>query len=123
MFSLQSVFQQRCALCWVEPVVPKPAVKLVTKKAALSNVVPVQTVTCPDAAVKLDATGCTVLSKPMSAPEYCVCDAADGADISGTKTASEYSADHPSESLGVAGGSLLCSGCDLTTPPLFMLHL
>ena len=83
----------------------------------------VQTVTCPAATVKSDATGCTMSSKPMAAPEYCVCDAAEDADMSGAKTASEYSADHPAESLGVAGCSLLCSGSDLTAPLLIMLHL
>ena len=42
----------------VEPVVPKPAVKLMTRKAALSNVVPVQDVTCPAQVAELHASGC-----------------------------------------------------------------
>ena len=46
-----------------ELVLPKPAVKLATKKTALSNVVPVYPVTCLAAAVKLDTTGYTVPSK------------------------------------------------------------
>ena len=88
----------------------------------MSNVVPVRTVTYPAAAIKLDTTGFTVPREPMSAPECCACDAADGANVSGAKTVSEYSAEHPAESLGVAGSSLLCSGSDLTAPPLIMLH-
>ena len=52
-----------------------------------------------------------------------VCEGADGADVSGAKTMNEYSADQPAETLGVAGSSLLCSGSDLTAPPLIMLHL
>ena len=85
--------------------------------------VPVQTVTWLAAAVKLDAIGCTLPSQPMFAPQCCVCDAADGANVSGGKTVSQYSADHPAESFGIAGSSLLCSGFDLTAPPLIMLHL
>ena len=107
----------------IEPVVPKPVVKLVTNKVALSNVVPVRNVTCLDGAAKSDATGCNVRSKPMAAPECHVCDVAEGANVSGTKMATEHSADHPAESLGIAGSSLLCSGSDLTAPPLIMLHL
>ena len=102
---------------------PKPAVTLATKKAALSNVVPVQTVTCPADVVKSDATGCNVRSKPVAALECRVCEGADHADVSGTKSATEYSADQPAETLGIAGSSLLCSGSDLTAPPLIMLHL
>ena len=68
----------------VELMLPKPAVKLATKQAALSNVVPVKSVTCPAVAVKSDAIGCTVPSKPMSAPQCHECDAADGANMSGT---------------------------------------
>ena len=107
----------------VEPVVPKPAVKLATKKAALSNVVPVQDVTCPAEVSKSDAVGCNVRSEPEAAPECRVCECSEGADVSGAKSASEYSADQPAETLGVAGSSLLCSGSDLTAPPLIMLHL
>ena len=107
----------------VEPVVPKPAVKLATKKAALSNVVPVQDVTCPAEVSESDAIGCNVRSKPVAAPECHVCDVAEGANISGAKMVTEYSVDHPAESLGIAGSSLLCSGSDLTAPPLIMLHL
>ena len=107
----------------VEPVVPKPAVKLATKKAALSNVVPVQDVTCPAEISESDAIGCNVRSKPVAAPECHVCEGADRADVSGTKTTTECSADQPAETLGVAGSSLLCSGSDLTAPPLIMLHL
>ena len=50
-------------------------------------------------------------------------DGADGADVSGAKTATEYSADQPAETLGVAGSSLLCSGSCLIAPPLIMLRL
>ena len=107
----------------VEPVVPKPAVKLATKKAALSNVVPVQVVTCPAGVSESDAIGCNVRSEPVAAPECRVCESADHADVAGAKTATEYSADQPAETLGVAGSSLLCSGSDLTAPPLIMLHL
>ena len=108
----------------VKPVVPKPAVKLVTKTAALSNVVPIHDVTCPANVVESDATGCNVHSKPMAALEcHHMCEVAESADVAGTKTATEYSADHPAETLGVAGSSLLCSGSDLTEPPLVMLHL
>ena len=85
--------------------------------------VPVQNVTCPADVVESDATGCTVRSKPMAAPKYHVCDIAEGADMSGAKSASTYSADHPAESLGIAGSSLLCSGSDLTALPLIVLHL
>ena len=46
----------------VEPVVPKPAVKLATKKAALSNVVPVQDLTCLAEVAESDAIGCNVRS-------------------------------------------------------------
>ena len=52
-----------------------------------------------------------------------VCEGTDGADVSGAKTMTEYSADQPAETLGIAGSSLLCSGSDLTAPPLIMLHL
>ena len=52
----------------VEPVVPKPAVKLATKKAVLSNVVPVQGVTCPAEVSESDVIGCNVRSKPVAAP-------------------------------------------------------
>ena len=107
----------------IEPVVPKLAVKLATKKAALSNVVPIQNVTYPADIVELDATGCNVHSEPVAAPEHHVCDAAEGANVSGSKTVTEYSADHPAESLGIAGSSLLCSGSDLTASPPIMLHL
>ena len=85
--------------------------------------VPVQSVTCPASAVKSDAIGCTVPSKPISALECHMCDAADDADMSGAKMAGEYSADQPAESLGIAGSSFLCSGSKLTAPPLIMLHL
>ena len=44
----------------VEPAVPKLAVKLATKKAALSNVVPVQDVTYPAEVAGLDVIGCNV---------------------------------------------------------------
>ena len=54
----------------VEPVAPKPAVKLATKKAALSNVVPVQEATCPAEVAASDVIGCNVRSKPVAAPEY-----------------------------------------------------
>ena len=107
----------------VEPVVPKLAVKLATKKAALSNVVPVQAVTCLAEVSASDAIACNVHSKPVAALECHVCVGADRVDVSGTKTATEYSADQPAETLGVAGSSLLCSGSDLTAPPLIMLHL
>lgn len=107
----------------VEPVVPEPAVRLATKKAALSNVVPVQDVTCPAEVSKSDAVGCNVRSEPEAAPECRVCECSEGADVSGAKSASEYSAEQPAETLGVAGSSLLCSGSDLTAPPLIMLHL
>ena len=53
----------------LEPVVSKPAVKLATKKAVLSNVVPVQDVTCPAEVAELDAIGCNVHSKPVAALE------------------------------------------------------
>ena len=107
----------------VEPVVTKPAVKLATKKAVLSNVVPVQNVTCPGDVVESDTTGCNMRSKPVAAPECCVHDVTEGANVSGTKMATESSADHPAGSLGVASSSLLCSWSDLTTIPLIMLHL
>ena len=107
----------------VELVVPKPAVKLVTKNATLSNVVPVKNVTCPADIVELDATDCNVRSEPVAAPEYHVFDVAEGGNMSGAKMVTEYSADHPAESLGIAGSSLLCSGSDLTAPPLIILHL
>ena len=107
----------------VELVVPNLAVKLATQKAALSNVVPVQNVTCPAGVVESDATGCNVRSKPMAAPECHVCDVAEGANMSCTEMATECSADHPAGSLGVASSSLLCSWSDLTTIPLIMLHL
>ena len=84
----------------LEPVLPKPAVKMAAKQVVLSNVVLIQSVTCSAAAVKLDATGCTVSSKPMSALECCVCDAADGANMFCTKAASEYLAGYPAETLG-----------------------
>ena len=67
----------------------------------------VQNETCPDDVVKLDATGCNVCSKPMAAPEYCMYDIAEGANMSGAKMVTEYSANHPSESLGIAGSSIL----------------
>ena len=57
----------------VEPIMPKPAVKLATKKTALSNVVPVQDVTCPADVVELETIGCNVRSKPVAASECCVC--------------------------------------------------
>ena len=104
----------------VELVVPKPAVKLAPKKAALSNVVPVQDVTCPAEVAESDAIGCNVHSKPVAAPECRVCEGADGANVSGAKTAIEYSADQPAETLGMAGS---CSRSDLTAPPLIMLQL
>ena len=85
--------------------------------------VPVQDVTCPAEVAESDAIGCNVRSKPMAAPECRVCEGADDADMSGTKTATEYSADQPAETLGIAGSSLLYSGSDLTAPPLIMLHL
>ena len=62
-------------------------------------------------------------SKLISTPECRVCDAADGANVSGAKTASEYSVDHPAEYLGKIGGSLLCSGSNVTAPPLIMFNL
>ena len=67
----------------VEPVVPKPAVKLATKKAALSNVVLVQDVTCPAEVAESDAIGCNVHSKPVAAPECCVCEVADSVESEG----------------------------------------
>ena len=85
--------------------------------------VPVQDVTCPAEVSESDAVGCNVRSEFVAAPECCVCKGADSADVSGTKTVTEYSADQPAETLGVAGSSLLCSGSDLTAPPLIMLHL
>ena len=85
--------------------------------------VPVQGVTCPAEVSELDAIGCNVRSGPVAALECRVCGGADGADVSGTKTATEYSADQPAETPGIAGSSLLCSGSDLTAPPLIMLHL
>ena len=94
---------------------------MVIKKAALSNMVPVHPLTCPVNAAELDAIGCTVSRKPTSALECCVYDAADGANVSGAKTASEYLADQQAESLGAAGISLLYSGSNLTAPPLIML--
>ena len=94
-----------------------------TKKAVLSNVVPVQNVTCPADVVELDATGYNVLSKSVAAPKCCVCDMAEGANVFGAKMATDYSAAHPAEFLGVAGSFLLCSGSDLNAPPLIMLHL
>ena len=84
--------------------------------------VPVQDLTCPAEVSESDAIGCNVRSKPVAAPECCVCEGDDGADMSGTKTTIEYSAEQSAETLGVAG-SLLCSGSDLTAPPLIMLHL
>ena len=89
----------------------------------MSNVVPVQGVTCPAEVSESDAIGCNVRSEPVAAPECRECEGADHADVSGTKTAIEYSADQPAETLGIAGSFLLCSGCDLTAPPLIMLHL
>ena len=79
--------------------------------------VPVQGVSCPAVVSELDAIGCNVRSRPVAAPECCVCEVADRADVSGAKTATEYSADQPAETLGVAGSSLFCSGSDLTAPP------
>ena len=107
----------------VKLVLPKLTVKLATKQAALSNVVTAQSVSCQADAVEPGAVGCTVPSKAASAVECYVCDAADGADVSGAKTVSEYSANQPAESLGIAGSSLLCSWYDLTAPALIMLHL
>ena len=83
----------------------------------------VQDVTCPAEVSESDAIGCNVRSGPVAAPECRVCEGADCADVSGTKSATEYSAEYPAETLGVAGSSLLCSGSDLTAPPLIMLHL
>ena len=85
--------------------------------------VPVQGVTCLAEVSESDAIGCNVLSGPVAALECCVCGGADSADVSGAKTVTEYSADQPAETLGIAGSSLLCSGSDLTAPPLIMLHL
>ena len=85
--------------------------------------VSVQDVTCPADVSKSDAVGCNVHSEPVAAPECRVCEGADRADVSGAKSTTEYSADQPAETLGVAGSSLLCSGSDLTAPPLIMLHL
>ena len=85
--------------------------------------VPVQGVTCPAEVSESDAIGCNVRGEPLAAPECRVYEGADRADVSGTKTTTEYSADQPAETLGVAGSSLLCSGSDLTAPPLIMLHL
>ena len=84
---------------------------------------PVQGVTCPADVSESDAIGFNMCSRPVAAPECHVCGGADGADVSGTKTVTEYSADQPAETLGIAGSSLLCSGSDLTAPPLIMLHL
>ena len=89
----------------------------------MSNVVPVQDVTCLAEVAESDAIGCKVCSEPVAAPECHVCEGADGANVSGTNTANEDSADQPAETLGIAGSFLLCSGCDLTAPPLIMLHL
>ena len=89
----------------------------------MSNAVPVQGVTCPAAVSESDAIGCNVRSGPVAALECCVRGGADGANVSGAKTATEYSADQLAETLGVAGSSLLCNGSDLTAPPLIMLHL
>ena len=69
----------------VETVVPKLAVKLATKKAALSNIVPVRTATCLADVVKSNATDCTVHSKHMATLECHVCDVAEGADVSCAK--------------------------------------
>ena len=67
------LFFSSSMLCFgVEPVVPKPAVNLATKKATLSNVVPVHDVACPAYVVEWDAIGCNMRSKPVAAPEYCV---------------------------------------------------
>ena len=85
--------------------------------------IPVQDVTYPPEVSESDAIGCSVRSRPVAALECWVCGGADCANVSGTKTATEYSADQPAETLGVAGSSLLCSGSDLTAPPLIMLHL
>ena len=85
--------------------------------------VPVQSVSCPAEVSESDAIGCNVRSGPLAAMKCRVCGGADGADVSGAKTATEYSADQPAETFGVAGSSLLCSGSDLTAPPLIMLHL
>ena len=85
--------------------------------------VPVQGVTCPAEVFESDAIGCNVRSEPVAAPECRVCEGADHADVSGAKSVTEYSADQPAETLGIAGSSLLCSGSDLTAPPLIMLHL
>ena len=85
--------------------------------------VPVQGVTCPAEVSESDAIGCNVHSRPVATLECCVCGGADGADVSGAKTVTEYSADQSAETLGIAGSSLLCSGSDLTAPPLIMLHL
>ena len=71
------------------------AVKLGIKQAALSNVVPVQSVICPANTVAPRAVGCTVPSKPSSALVCHVCDAADGVDVSGGKMVSEYSPEQP----------------------------
>ena len=49
--------------------------------------VPVQGVTCPAEVSESDAIGCNVRSKPVAAPECCVCEGADRADVSGAKTA------------------------------------
>ena len=100
----------------VEPVVPKPAVNLATKQVALSNVVPVQDVTCPAEVSESDAIDCNVRSGPAAAPECRVCEGANGVDVSGTKTTTEYSADQPAETLGVAGSSLFCSSTPYCTP-------
>ena len=85
--------------------------------------VPVQDVTCPAEVSESDSIGCNVRSGPVAALECRVCGGADSADVSGAKTATEYSADQPAETLGIAGSSFLCSGSDLTAPPLIMLHL
>ena len=85
--------------------------------------VPVQGVTCPAEVSESVSIGCNVRSRPVATLECRVCGGADGADVSGAKTAPEYSADQPAETFGVAGSSLLCSGSDFTAPPLIMLHL
>ena len=90
-FHCSVVFSGTIPCVGVELVSPKPAVKLVTKQTALSNVVPVQSITCSAAALKWDAIGRTLLSKPLSALEYHMCDTADGANMYGAKTVSEYS--------------------------------
>ena len=54
--------------------------------AALSNVVPVQDVTCPAEVAESDAIGYNVHTKPVATPECCVCEGADGADVSDAKT-------------------------------------